>query len=182
MLEPLSSYKSYGRVRMIIPPWIEVAKSLIGTAECAGSENNPKIIAWAKTIGGDIENSYVADSIPWCGLYTTHCFVDSGIKPVEGSLWALNWARFGTKLKEPCFGCVMSFQRTGGGHVGFYMSEDATHYHILGGNQSDAVNITRVAKSQFVSANWPKGYEKFMTPGRIKKEFDGKIPTATKLV
>ena len=41
------------------------------------------------------------------------------------------------------------------GHVALYWAEDEDHYHILGGNQSDAVSITKIAKSRFLGARWP---------------------------
>ena len=40
----------------------------------------------------------------------------------------------------------MVFTRAGRGHVGLYLGEDATHFHILGGNQTNNVSITRIAK------------------------------------
>ena len=48
------------------------------------------------------------------------------------------------------------FQRESGGHVGFYVAEDATAYHVLGGNQSNKVCITRVAKDRLLAARRPK--------------------------
>ena len=41
------------------------------------------------------------------------------------------------------------------GHVGFYWAEDDEAYHILGGNQSNAVTITRMSKERFLKARWP---------------------------
>jgi hypothetical protein len=52
---------------------------------------------------------------------------------------------------------VLVFQRPGGGHVGFYVGEDATAYHVLGGNQGDAVTIARIAKARCVARRWPLG-------------------------
>jgi hypothetical protein len=43
------------------------------------------------------------------------------------------------------------------GHVGFYHGEDSTHFHVLGGNQSNAVTVSRIAKSRLLSARWPTG-------------------------
>jgi len=158
-----------------LPPWIDTAQKLMGTKEVPGSSDNPKIIAWAKVIGGDIEQSYVADSIPWCGLFVAYCMAENGIKPVSGALWALSWSKFGQKLDEAVFGCILTIKRTGGGHVCFVVGQDDDYYHCLGGNQSDQVNITRILKSQKVSLNWPKGFEeyKFILPEKTK--FTGKI-------
>ena len=143
----------------MIPPWINIANDLLGTKETPGNENNIKILAWAKVLGGKIEQEYIADSIPWCGLFVAYCFAEAGIKPVTAPLWALNWSKFGISLKKPCFGCVISMSRTGGGHVGFVVAQDSTHWHVLGGNQSDMVNITRVPKITKTYFNWPSGKE-----------------------
>jgi hypothetical protein len=49
------------------------------------------------------------------------------------------------------------FSRKGGGHVGFYVGEDKTYFHVLGGNQSNAVNVMRIAKARCVAIRWPTG-------------------------
>ncbi len=38
------------------------------------------------------------------------------------------------------------------GHVGMYVGEDKTHYHVLGGNQSDSVSIARIEKGRLLGA------------------------------
>ena len=96
-------------------PWLDVANSLLGTNEKPGSANNPKIIAWADYVG--LRREYSADSIPWCGLFVAYCIAQAGIDPVDQPLWARNWAKFGTKLNVPAYGCIMTFIRDGGGHV-----------------------------------------------------------------
>ena len=42
------------------------------------------------------------------------------------------------------------------GHIGFYWAEDDDAYHILGGNQSNSVSVTRIAKERLITARWPK--------------------------
>ena len=158
-------------------PWFEMAERLIGTQEDTSYRSNPKIMQWAKDIGGWVASYYKDDSIPWCGLFVAHCFSSVGVDfEIKNPLSALAWNQFGVKC-EPCPGAVMVFTRSGGGHVGFYVSEDDTTFHILGGNQSDSVNITKVAKARFVGARWPKDLEHLRTPGRVKKRFDGKLST-----
>jgi uncharacterized protein (TIGR02594 family) len=71
-------------------------------------------------------------------------------------LWALSWSAFGAKpaldrdrgSPAAALGDVLVFVRNGGGHVGLYVGEDASAFHLLGGNQSDRVCITRLAKSR----------------------------------
>ena len=158
-------------------PWITTAESLMWTKEIPGAKSNPRIIRWAKLIGGSVKSYYDNDDIPWCGLFVGWCMTANKI-PINKStaLSALAWNNFGTKT-EPCYGCVMVFKRTGGGHVGFYMSEDNDSYHILGGNQSNQVNVTKVAKNRFYGARWPDGYESLKVSGKIKRTFDGKLST-----
>jgi uncharacterized protein (TIGR02594 family) len=163
-------------------PWIQLAESLLGTNEYPGSSNNPKIIAWAKELGTAsnsvkwVANFYTKDEIPWCGLfvgYVMHkCDYDDQLP--DNPLGALEWLNFGVKTK-PRYGAVMCFRRNGGGHVGFYVSEDDEYYHILGGNQSDSVNVTKVAKDRFVGARWPEDDD--TETQAIVKKFDGKVST-----
>jgi uncharacterized protein (TIGR02594 family) len=134
-------------------PWMLVAKSLIGTKENpAKNSSNPSIIKWAAL--AEIPG-YTNDDIPWCGLFVAHCFVECGVDYVDKPLWARNWAKFGDKLDDPAYGAVMTFTRGSGGHVGFHTGETANHYLILGGNQSNAVNISKIEKSRLLSINWP---------------------------
>ena len=56
----------------------------------------------------------------------------------------------------PMLGDVLTFKRDGGGHVALYVGEDAGFYHVLGGNQSDQVCITRIARSRLHKARRPK--------------------------
>jgi len=164
---------------MPMPPWMDTAKSLIGVTERSGSGNNPIILRWAELVGGWTRSYYKRDSIPWCGLFIGVCFVLNGIRPSPDALRAKAWAKWpdGRRLREPCFGSLLVFTRRGGGHVGFYVSEDDNYFHVLGGNQSDAVNIKRISKSRHIATMWPKGaqYSKFLRPGRIYKRFNGKI-------
>lgn len=76
----------------------------------------------------------------------------AGFEPVAKPLWARNWASFGTKADKASLGDVLVFSRDGGGHVGLYVGEDASAWHVLGGNQGDQVSINRIAKSRLLAA------------------------------
>lgn len=160
-------------------PWMYTAEQLLGTTEIKGKRSNPRIIQWAKNVGGWITSYYKNDDIPWCGLFVDHCLRVHGIEiTIDNPLGARNWAKFGFEV-EPCRGAIMVFTRKGGGHVGFYVSEDLDFYHILGGNQSNTVNVTKIAKSRFLSARWPTNYPTLhnRNKGRIYKKFDGTVST-----
>lgn len=140
-------------------PWMDTAKSLFGTKEKPGTANNPEIIEWAKAIGGWIANYYTKDEIPWCGLFVAHCLEENGMDIPKNPLSALEYAKWGESLSEPSYGAVVVFTRSGGGHVGFYVGEDEDAYHVLGGNQSDQVNVTRVSKDRLTAIRWPSEFE-----------------------
>ena len=93
---------------------------------------------------------------------------------ISNPLSAREWLNFGENVK-PAYGAVMVFSREGGGHVGFYVSEDTNYYHILGGNQSNQVNVIKISKSRFLGAVWPKTYQSDYVHNRIVKTFDGKV-------
>ena len=72
-------------------------------------------------------------------------------KPLpDKPLWARNWLNWGTAVQIPELGDVLVFSRESGGHVGLYVGEDAGTYHVLGGNQGDAVSIRRLAKNRLL--------------------------------
>jgi uncharacterized protein (TIGR02594 family) len=136
------------------PKMILEALKLFGTVEASGSKDNPTILAWAAEIG--LAKTYSHDSIPWCGLFIGLVAKRAGKEVTDSPLWALSWADFGNPAAGgPMLGDVLTFKRDGGGHVSLYVGEDASAYHCLGGNQSDQVCITRIAKSRLYRARRP---------------------------
>ena len=137
--------------------WYQQALSLVGTREDTGSGSNDQILEWAKKL--DID--YKDDDIPWCGLFVAHCIGSSlPDEPLPmNPLMARSWRAFGDS-SSPMLGAILVFWRgsrnSSSGHVGFYKSEDQDAYHVLGGNQSNSVNVARIAKSRLLSARWPR--------------------------
>lgn len=138
-----------------LPKVITEALSLYGTVEAAGAANSPTIMSWAKETGLDKEG-YSADAVAWCGLFAALVVKRCGYEPPKHPLWALNWQGFGAEEHQPCLGDVLVFVRPGGGHVGFYIGEDAAAYHVLGGNTSDAVKIARIDKHRLHAVRAPR--------------------------
>ena len=136
-----------------LPKTVSEGIKLLGTVETPGVKNNPIIMSWAKEVS--LEKSYSADSIPWCGLFVALVAKRAGKDPVKEPLWARNWAKFGEAAGTASLGDILVFVRDGGGHVGVYVAEDETAYHVLGGNQSDKVTITRIAKTRCVAVRRP---------------------------
>lgn len=140
--------------------WYKEAQRLVGTREVKGPGNSPTIMGWIKALGAKILGIDVRDdSTPWCGTFVAHCMQVAGIAPAKIAVRASAWGTWGSPLTAAQLapGAVLVFQRPGGGHVGFYVGEDASCYHVLGGNQSDMVNITRIEKSRCIARRWPTG-------------------------
>ena len=148
-----------------LPRMIVEARKLVGTIETPGAANNARIIGWAHELGGSVEQTYTADSVPWCGLFMAIVAKRAGKTPPVDPLWALNWGKFGTGVGQPGLGDVLTFMREGGGHVALYIGEDAQAYHVLGGNQGDQVCFTRIEKARLRAARRTP----YMTmPGTVK--------------
>ena len=137
-------------------PWFEEALRLKGVREASGAADNSLILRWAKRLG----LGYMHDSTAWCGLFAAHCIGASlPDEPLPNNpLGARSWLTFGRKI-SPRPGAVLVFWRgreSGWrGHVGFHAGEDAASFHVLGGNQSDAVTIARIARTRLLGARWP---------------------------
>ncbi|AOF88947.1 putative peptidoglycan-binding domain 1 protein [Sinorhizobium sp. RAC02] len=78
------------------------------------------------------------------------------------SLGSRNWLKFGHSIEAPQIGAVAAFWRGAKsgwpGHVGTVVGHDKTHLHILGGNQSNRVSISRVSKDRLLGYRWPRTY------------------------
>lgn len=136
-----------------LPRMVEEAIKLFGTIETPGTGNSSTIMAWAKETG--LTAIYTADSVPWCGLFVAVVAKRAEKPLVSSPLWALSWAKFGVEAGQPRLGDVLTFTRHGGGHVGLYIGEDQYAYHVLGGNQSDAVSFARIQKERLYRARRP---------------------------
>ncbi len=135
------------------PRLLVTALQHYGTAEVPGAGNNPSIMAWAKATG---QTQYVADEIPWCGLFVCYVVMQAGWSPVKSPLLARSWRKFGVRAKTPMLGDILVFWRgspsSASGHVGFYVGEDKTHYHVLGGNQANRSGFARIEKGRLLEA------------------------------
>ncbi|WP_232476148.1 C40 family peptidase [Flavisphingomonas formosensis] len=171
-------YEWLGRLG-VLPKVTEAGLAIYGTKEAPGPADNPAILYWrdeliaagVKGLGG-----YTHDSVAWCGLTMAYVAFRAGKPVIDNPLWALNWAAYGMMIAhnagttasprlvfekgaQAILGDVLVFSRpiAGGyaGHVGTYVAEDASAYHVLAGNQGDAVSISRVAKARCVAVRRP---------------------------
>lgn len=139
-----------------LPKVVAEGLAFIGVQEVVGAIHSPVILGWAKALG--LEKIYTNDELAWCGLFHAWVLTRSGkFIPLKGwdLLRAQKYQAFGVKVKEPMLGDTLVFGRTGGGHVGTYIAESATTYHVLGGNQSNRVSIIEIAKDRLLAARRP---------------------------
>ena len=150
-----------GRAASVAPqgplPWITEAKIALGRNE---ARDRSWLMDWLKRDGRSLGDP---GKNLWCGDFVETC-MRMGLpdEPLLGALgtnpyWARNWLLFGLETK-PVIGAMLVFERGSGGHVGFAVGQDDTHFYVLGGNQSDAVTIARIAKSRLLGARWSATY------------------------
>lgn len=141
------------------PKALKAAFAEIGTLETPGPKSNPKIMGWADEVGAKLGIKYSDDSVPWCGLFVGVCIKRAGYVPPNICVRAREWEKFGNPIPvgQGLRGDVVVFTRAGGGHVGFIVGEspDGKYYYVLGGNQSDAVNIKMFDKSRVTAVRRP---------------------------
>lgn len=169
---------NYAWLEKVNPPLIiKEALKLHGVVETPGEGNNSKILAWADEIGKEapsaynkwVANWYDKDSIAWCGLFAAIVALRAKKAIPKNYLAAKSWLEFGNAVDVPGLGDVLVFSRKGGGHVGFYIAEDETCYHVLGGNQSDKVCISRILKSRCIGIRRPEW--KIAQPASVQQRF-----------
>lgn len=147
-----------GRYRFLAaeaaPRHLVEAVKLHGVVETPGLQHNPVIMAWADEVG-IARNVYSSDEVPWCGLFMAVVMKRAQRDVVASPLWARSWASFGVSAEVAMLGDVLVFSRNGGGHVGIYVGEDKDCYHVLGGNQSNQVSVTRILKTRCIAIRRP---------------------------
>lgn len=137
------------------PSWVIEARTHIGLKEIPGPKHNPTILKWANSLGRKLGISVTDDETPWCGTFVAHCMQVAKVDPPPIAVRAKSWATWGEPMTRAIYGAVLVFERPGGGHVGLYVGEDLAAYHVLGGNQSNSVNITRIEKARCIAIRWP---------------------------
>lgn len=140
-------------------PWMKIAAAQLGLHEVRDNAALRRFLSSDKASVGD------PAKLPWCGDFVETCFklaLPGGIE-LAPELWAnpyfaRNWLFFGNAV-PPSYGAVVIFERgPSAGHVGFAVGQDSDAYYVLGGNQSDAVTIARIAKGRALGFRWPPNH------------------------
>lgn len=137
-------------------PWINTALAFRGVKEIKGAKDNPVVVAlWTLGKAGTVHD----DETPWCAAWVSAVLELAGIKSARTG-WSRSYLNWGDKLPGPAPGCIVVFKRGSGGHVGFVVGKDQRgNLMVLGGNQSDAVNVKPFDRSRVLGYRWPPGYE-----------------------
>ncbi len=158
-----------------IPPWLTVAKhdQAAGVAEIVGKGSNPRIMQLASKLHGWARSFFTDDDIPWCAVAVQGWLGECGIEGTN-SLAAASYRSWGMPIAEPVLGCVVTFVRPGGGHVGFYVGEsaDGSRIRVIGGNQKNSVREDWFTVERVTGYRWPLGVE-LPIHGRVILADDG---------
>lgn len=144
-------------------PWIEELERRLGLQEV---RDNKELREYLRSDGNTLGDPA---KLPWCGdLVETPIALTLPEEPLPANpYYALNWRSFGVEVPDGMVprGAIVTFERRNsagkliGGHVGFVVGHDKTYYHVLGGNQSNKISITKIAKSrQEGTLRWPATY------------------------
>ena len=147
-------------------PWIDKAYSFLGTKEGPGEKDNPTVLAMYRDVG---HPEVKHDAIPWCAAYVGAMLERCGIKST-GTLWALDYLKWGHSLGAPYVGAIGVKKRQGGGHVFFVVGYDDAYVYALGGNQGDSVCVVKMLRASVSSYRWPSSVplpEKGLRPLRV---------------
>jgi uncharacterized protein (TIGR02594 family) len=126
------------------PPWFVAAMHEIGFHEVGNNGGLDRYIAMAHC---------GANGEPWCAIFANAMLESSGVTGSHSaSSQSFRTDPHFVQLSGPALGAIAVFWRGSGpssgiGHVGFYRGEDAASIWVLGGNESDMVQIEALPKS-----------------------------------
>jgi uncharacterized protein (TIGR02594 family) len=133
----------------------DLAQRFVGMKEVSGRIANPQILAMLQ-----LDNSWPQDDdVAWCSAFVNYiCWLLR--LPRSKSLAARSWLLIGKVPPQPEPGFDIVIIKRGGenepgpdviqalGHVGFFAGYEGDNILILGGNQSDMVNISAFPNSR----------------------------------
>lgn len=129
--------------------WLKIAEGEIGQREKAGNMENQRIVEYHATT----TLRATKDEIPWCSSFVNWVMLKSGYN-ITRSAAAKSWAKYGVECK-PHVGCIVVMTRPGGNHVGFYIGKKNKRVLLLGGNQSNSVNVTSFPENVVIGYRIP---------------------------
>lgn len=130
---------------------------------------------WFKLGGEWLWNALGSDdsASPWCGTFVGAVLRESGIPVAKHWYRARDWLNWGVTIADAVPGCVVVYEREGGGHVGFAVALDQKGRILtLGGNQGNRVSIAPFDRWRVLGYRWPVDHFAELTAA-------GKLPIVT---
>lgn len=134
------------------PAWLTWAKSKIGVHEVPGPGDNTEIVSWFKFCP-QLPRSLWHDATAWCSVFVNAAMGLTGHKGT-GSAAAVSWAKWGHEVEweDAQLGDVVVFEWDNGSHhVAFYLDQNDDRVKVLGGNQSNEVDIKWFSKDDVIN-------------------------------
>ena len=136
--------------------WMDIAYNEAGVCEVPGKRDNPRIEEYFATTSYPSPQNYT-DEVAWCGAFVNWVVEQAGFKGPQDAAWSQAWRHWGQGLRSIRHGAIVVFHwGNDKGHVGFIDDWDERGIWVLGGNQSDEVNVTKFGYSRVVAYRWPK--------------------------
>lgn len=138
----------------MVPKPFEYALKEYGKRSFVGPETNPEISKYFQASG---HFSVKDDETAWCAAFVNWCLAMANLVPTK-SLMARSFLTYGTACADPSIGDLVVLWRIDPngpyGHVGFYVGETKDTIFVLGGNQSERVDISEYPKSRVLGYRW----------------------------
>jgi uncharacterized protein (TIGR02594 family) len=124
-----------------------------GQHEVLGASHNARIVEYhtATSLGAS------DDETPWCASFVNWVLQQEGITGTNSAA-ARSFVNWGVE-SELELGAIVVLKRgtkAWQGHVGFLYSSNDEYVELLGGNQSDSVNVTRFDRSDVIAVRKQK--------------------------
>jgi len=121
---------------------LDRALDFYGLREIPGEKNNPTILKFFTDVGHKWVQS---DETAWCSAFINWLAWDLRLSR-SGELDARSWLNVGEETPVPNKGDIAILWRESidswKGHVGLYIRSNDSYIWLLGGNQSNEVNIS----------------------------------------
>lgn len=133
--------------------WMTIAEREIGTKEIRGAKHNPRVIEYHAAT----DYSASDDETAWCASFVNWVLEQADMKGTRSPA-ARSFSSWGVESKLQK-GAVVVLKRGNSswqGHVGFVDHWDESYVYVLGGNQSNAVNVQSFPRSKVIAVRMPK--------------------------
>lgn len=115
--------------------------------EISGEKSNPNIMSVYTAVDGLEKMKLNDDLVPWCAAFVNKMIQDCGGKGTRSAM-ARSFLDWGIP-SDGKIGDIVIIKRGDSqifGHVGFVYNIDKDYVYILGGNQSNDVNVSKYSK------------------------------------